>query len=117
LLVGFTTYRGTVTAASGWGGEPERKTVRPALSGSWEELLHERGVDVVLEPPEGERLERAIGVVYVPQTERLSHYFHARLADQFDAVIHVDETRALEPLERTQEWEAGEASETYPTGL
>jgi erythromycin esterase-like protein len=63
---------------------------------------------------EGRRLERAIGVIYRPETERLSHYFEARLADQFDAVIHIDETRALEPLERTSEWEAGELPDTYP---
>jgi len=60
------------------------------------------------------RLERAIGVIYRPQTERQSHYFRARVADQFDAVIHLDETRALEPLERTAHWELGEPPETYP---
>lgn len=60
------------------------------------------------------RLERAIGVIYRPQTERQSHYFRARLTDQFDAVIHLDETRALEPLERTAHWEQGEPSETCP---
>jgi erythromycin esterase-like protein len=60
------------------------------------------------------RLERAIGVIYRPNTERQSHYFHARLADQFDAVIHIDETRAVEPLERTALWEEGEVPETYP---
>jgi erythromycin esterase-like protein len=71
---------------------------------------------VVLAPPEleGSRLERAIGVIYRPETERLSHYFDARLAEQFDAVIHIDETSALEPLERTSEWEVGELPETYP---
>jgi erythromycin esterase-like protein len=61
-----------------------------------------------------ELLERAIGVIYLPETERLSHYFVARLADQFDAVIHVDETRAVEPLERTSQWDTGEAPETSP---
>ena len=60
------------------------------------------------------RLERAIGVVYRPDTERASHYFHARLVEQFDAVVHFDETRAVEPLERTAEWNAGEAPLTYP---
>jgi erythromycin esterase-like protein len=61
------------------------------------------------------RLERAIGVIYLPETERASHYFEARLADQFDAVIHLDETRAVEPLERTSQWEAGEElPETFP---
>jgi erythromycin esterase-like protein len=64
------------------------------------------------------RLERAIGVIYRPETERLSHYFHARLAEQFDAVIHLDETRAVEPLEMSAGWERGEEPpETYPSGL
>jgi erythromycin esterase-like protein/predicted phosphoribosyltransferase len=120
LLVGFTTYHGTVTAASDWGAPAERKRVRRALPGSWEELLHERGTSRFwLEPASlpGRRLERAIGVIYRPETERISHYFHARLADQFDAVVHIDETHALEPLERTGEWEAGELPETYPWGV
>jgi erythromycin esterase-like protein len=60
------------------------------------------------------RLERAIGVIDRPDTERQSHYFYARLPDQFDAVLHFDETRAVEPLERTAEWEAGEVPETFP---
>jgi erythromycin esterase-like protein len=65
----------------------------------------------------GRRLQRAIGVVYRPETERLSHYFHARIAQQYDAVIHIDETHAVEPLERTGEWDAGELPETYPFGV
>ena len=63
------------------------------------------------------RLERAIGVVYLPQTERISHHFYARMAEQFDAVIHVDQTAALEPLERSSEWVRGEVAETYPSAL
>jgi erythromycin esterase-like protein len=117
LLVGFTTHAGTVTAASDWGGIAERKRVRPAMSGSWEALFHGAGVpDFILDTAglDGRRLERAIGVIYRPQTERFSHYFHARLANQFDAVIHLDETRAVEPLELTSEWERGELPETYP---
>jgi erythromycin esterase-like protein len=120
LLIGFTTDSGTVTAASAWGGTAERKRVRPALPGSWEELFHQQGIQAFwLDPAEvhGLRLQRAIGVVYQPETERISHYFHARIARQFDAVIHWDRTRALEPLERTSEWEAGELPETYPYGL
>jgi erythromycin esterase-like protein/predicted phosphoribosyltransferase len=120
LIVGFTTYTGTVTAASDWGAPAERKQVRRALPGSWEELLHEQGTAAFLLDPaglRGRRLERAIGVIYRPETERISHYFHARLADQFDAVIHLDETHALEPLERTSKWEAGELPETYPYGV
>jgi erythromycin esterase-like protein len=127
VLVGFTTYDGTVTAASDWGGDAERKTVRRALPGSYESLFHRTGVPsfLLLLGSLGEataalhepRPERAIGVVYRPQTERWSHYFDVRLADQLDAVIHVDQTRALEPLERTSLWERGELPETYPTGL
>jgi erythromycin esterase-like protein len=126
FLVGFTTYAGTVTAASDWGGPAGRKRVRPALPGSWEELLHQLPAErfwLDLRAPEtvealGEpRLERAIGVIYRPETERQSHYFLADLANQFDAVIHIDETRAVEPLERTAGWDEGELPETYPTAL
>ena len=109
-----------MTAASEWGGQAERKNVRPALPGSWEDLFHEQGADAFLLDPSrlhGRRLERAIGVIYQPETERISHYFHARLADQFDAVMHIDETTAVEPLERTSQWEAGELPETFPTGI
>jgi erythromycin esterase-like protein len=60
------------------------------------------------------RLERAIGVIYRPETERQSHYFRARLAEQFDAILHFDETRAIRPLESTAEWEAGELPDTFP---
>jgi erythromycin esterase-like protein/predicted phosphoribosyltransferase len=123
-LVGFTTYTGTVTAADDWEGPAERKHVRPALPDSIEELFHEVGQKEFLlafaagsrasEALRSARLQRAIGVIYRPETERQSHYFRARMADQFDAVIHVDETRAVEPLERTASWEQGEIPETYP---
>jgi erythromycin esterase-like protein len=115
--VGFTTYTGTLTAASNWGAPAERKLVRPVLSGSWEALFHQAALPrFVLEPAEleGRRLERPIGVIYRPDTERVSHYFHARIAQQFDTVVHLDETHAVEPLELTSEWEAGELPETYP---
>ncbi|HUS10594.1 MAG TPA: erythromycin esterase family protein [Pyrinomonadaceae bacterium] len=130
LLIGFSTYTGTVTAASDWDAPAERKRVRPALNDSYEALFHKVGIprfqislrekgpmaSALNEP----RLERAIGVIYRPETERQSHYFYARLADQFDALLHFDETRAVEPLERTPEWrmeEVGEAAETFPSGL
>ncbi|GAA4488376.1 erythromycin esterase family protein [Rhodococcus olei] len=126
-LIGFTTHHGTVTAASEWGGIAERKVVRPALPGSIEALLHEVGKesflirtteqDVVADTLRTARIERAIGVIYLPTTERQSHYFHARVAEQFDAVIHVDTTSALEPLECTSVWIEGERPETYPTAL
>jgi erythromycin esterase-like protein len=72
-----------------------------------------------VEGPElsGRRLERAIGVIYRPETERLSHYFEAEIGEQFDAVLHIDETTAVEPLERTSEWDEGELPETYPWGV
>jgi erythromycin esterase-like protein len=125
VLVGFTTHHGTVTAASDWGSPAERKNVRPALAGSWEALLHEtglghfllgfgRGAELTQNFRDPKRLERAIGVIYRPETERASHYFSARLSDQFDAVVHFDETRAVEPLERTAEWDAGDVPETFP---
>jgi erythromycin esterase-like protein/predicted phosphoribosyltransferase len=126
-LIGFTTYTGTVTAASEWGGIAERKVVRPALNGSVEELFHESGSAAFLvssmisreaaEPLDVVRLGRAIGVIYLPATERQSHYYHLRPSEQFDAIIHIDKTRALEPLEVTSLWVAGETPETYPTGL
>lgn len=126
-LVGFSTYAGTVTAASDWGGPAERKRVRPGLPGSYEALFHQVGIPRFLlslreDNPavaglRDERLERAIGVIYRPDTERISHYFEATLPYQFDAVIHFDETHALEPLDRTAEWEQGEVPETYPTAL
>jgi erythromycin esterase-like protein/predicted phosphoribosyltransferase len=124
VLVGFTTHHGTVTAASDWGKPAERKRVRPALAGSYEALFHTTGRDRFLLIPNDSdamaqqlsapRLERAIGVIYRPETERQSHYFRARLTDQFDAVLHFDETRAVKPLETTAEWEAGELPETFP---
>jgi erythromycin esterase-like protein/adenine/guanine phosphoribosyltransferase-like PRPP-binding protein len=120
LLVGFSTYGGTVTAASDWGGPAERKRVRPALAGSWEELFHKMDAPNLLLGTgglQGRRLQRAIGVVYRPETERVSHYFHARLEKQFDAILHYDETSALEPLEWTSGWERGELPETYPWGV
>jgi erythromycin esterase-like protein/predicted phosphoribosyltransferase len=120
LLVGFTTYSGTVTAASDWGAPAERKAVRPALAGSWEALFHGLEKPNVLLGTgglEGRRLQRAIGVVYRPETERISHYFHAVVERQFDALIHIDETTALEPLEAPAEWVPGELPETYPWGV
>jgi erythromycin esterase-like protein len=127
ILIGLTTHSGTVTAASNWDGPAERKRVRPALAGSYEELFHDvqiprflmtfRSSDHATAALREPRLERAIGVIYRPETERASHYFRARLAEQFNAVVHFDETRAVEPLERSTEWEAGEVPETFPSGI
>jgi erythromycin esterase-like protein len=125
VLVGFTTDHGTVTAATEWGGPAERKNVRPSMAGSYEREFHETGVESFLLPMLGHpgrhlappRLERAIGVIYRPETERASHWFHASLPAQFDAIVHVDRTSAVEPFERTALWDRGEPPETYPTGL
>ncbi|MGZ8160765.1 MAG: erythromycin esterase family protein, partial [Methylobacter sp.] len=127
VLVGFSTHSGTVTAASDWGGIAERKHVRPALAGSYEALFHKlrpksfflklRNGGKAAESLYTPRLQRAIGVIYRPESERISHYFQARLAAQFDAIIHFDHTRAVEPLERTSLWERGELPETFPTGI
>ncbi len=126
-LIGFSTYDGHVTAASEWDGPAERKRVRPALHGSYEELLHQVGLPryylnlrddtpvrrLMLE----RRLERAIGVLYLPRSERQSHYFNAQMAQQFDAIIHIDRTEALVPLDATSGWHSGEPPETYPEGI
>src|SRR5436190_8524886 len=127
VLVGFTTYSGTVTAASGWGRMHETKRVQPALRGSYEDLFHQTGIPQFLVTFAGderlsaefrsERLERAIGVIYRPESERLSHYFHARIADQFDAVLHFDETHAVERLPHAEEEQTPEVPETYPVGV
>lgn len=126
--VGFTTYSGSVTAASDWDSPPELKRVRAGLRGSYEALFHRgptpnfllilRG-DADLEAGlSGDRLQRAIGVVYRPTTERISHYFRASLSSQFDSVIHIDRTSAVVPLEAGELWHSGdEAPETYPSGM
>ncbi|RCG27315.1 erythromycin esterase [Sphaerisporangium album] len=126
-IVGLTTYTGTVTAADHWEGPAERKWLRPALSDSVEELFHEVGEKEFLtsfrtaprtrDVLGSARLERMVGAVYRPRTERRSHYFRARPAGQFDAVVHVDETRAVEPLDDTDRWVQGELPETYPAGV
>jgi erythromycin esterase-like protein len=127
VLVGFTTYTGTVMAASDWGGLHEIKRVRPALAGSYEALFHQIEIPRFLATFAGdeklsaefreERLERAIGVIYRPETERLSHYFHTRIADQFDAILHFDETTAIDPLPHAEEEQTSEVPETYPVGV
>ena len=127
VLVGFTTYSGTVTAANDWDEPGERKRVRPALPDSYELAFHETQIPQFFlplrtgsfdsSPLSQQHLERAIGVIYRPQTERISHYFRADLAHQFDAVFHLDETRALEPLEIPERWHEAEPPETYPSGF
>ena len=128
VLIGFTTCSGTVSAASDWGATVERKRVSPRRSpDSIEELLGrvDHGAFWLRLRDDGRaaaelyapRPQRAIGVIYRPESELTSHYFEAHASEQFDYLIHFDETRAVEPLERTAEWQRGEPPETYPTSL
>jgi erythromycin esterase-like protein len=126
VLVGFTTHTGTVMAASDWGAPAERKQVVPSRPDSYEWLMHETGLERFMLPLRGEgshffalreqRLERAIGVIYRPETERQSHYFFARLPVQFDALLHIDRTHAVEPLDRGAATDSAGVPETYPSG-
>jgi erythromycin esterase-like protein len=125
VSVGMTTHEGEVTAAHEWDEPASLRSVRPSMHGSYERLFHQSAlgsfalrlstaeVAEALSPP---RLERAIGVIYRPETERASHYFTARLPEQFDLIVHVDRTRALAPLERWSRHEV-DLPETYPTGV
>lgn len=125
LLVGFTTYTGHVTAARDWDAPAEQRWVRPAHRDSYEHMLHGTRMDRFFLPLGrdvagalgGPALERAIGVVYRPETELASHYFPAAIGAQFDAVFHLDETNAVEPLEVTRHWARHEPPDTYPSGL
>ena len=128
-LLGFTTHTGSVECAYDWDEPGHRERVRPSLPGSWEELFHESGVgnfmltSAALKRAVGdraERLHRAIGVVYRPETERRSHYYQARLADQYDVIVHLDETRAVQTLDRDDLPAAGstiDLPETFPSGI
>jgi len=130
-LIGFSTFAGSVTAADDWDEPGRRMRVREGMPGSYERLLHEVGLPRFVVPLRGggrevdaarlalatPRLQRAIGVIYRPDTERMSHYFHASLPAQFDAIIHLDETSAVIPLERDAVWDAAEPPETYPSAL
>jgi erythromycin esterase-like protein len=121
-LVGLTTHAGTVTAAREWGGPAERWELRPSREGSIERLLHDRGVRAgVVDLRDGtgaadELLERMVGVVYRPEAEIWSHYMNVHPAGQFDLVVHIDETTALEPLDR---WAPAPptAADTFPFGV
>jgi erythromycin esterase-like protein len=125
VLIGLTTYTGTVTAASNWDEPPQLKLVRPALLGSYEALFHDAGLSQFLlnlrhkelESLQEPRLERAIGVIYRPESERRSHYFYASLPQQFDAVIHIDDSQAVQPLDRMSHGETDEVPETFPSAL
>jgi protein-L-isoaspartate(D-aspartate) O-methyltransferase len=127
-IVGFGTDHGTVAAASGWDEPMERMRVRPAHADSYERIFHDTGLPALLlhlrdpsrravrDELSDPRLERAIGVVYRPDTELASHYFQARLPSQFDEYVWFDETRAVEPLAPPAA-RAADLGETYPFGL
>lgn len=127
FLLGFTTHCGTVTAASDWDSPAEVKQVRPSLDFSYERLFHDVGKERFLLPIRGNealaqhlrqgRLERAIGVIYLPERERYSHYFYADMSRQFDAVVHIDLTRAVKPLDRFADRVGEDLPETYPSGI
>lgn len=125
-LIGMGTHAGTVAAASDWGGAMEVMNVVPSLAGSWERLFHDTGIPAFTVPVRHhvsrelhrrlveERPERAIGVIYRPRTERMSHYFRARLGEQFDEYVWFDRTTAVTPLEHE---EPEGMPDTYPFGL
>ena len=124
-LIGFGTHTGTVSAATDWDGEREVKRVVPSRRDSYERLCHDSGIERFLLDLRADQalikrlteplLERFIGVIYRPETERWSHYSEAVLPRQFDGYVWFDETRALEPL-TAHESHRG-AAETFPSGL
>jgi protein-L-isoaspartate(D-aspartate) O-methyltransferase len=128
-LVGFGTDHGKVAAASNWGEPMQRMPVRSARADSYERVCHESGIAAFLlplrEPRRAElrselsepRLERAIGVIYRPDTELESHYFQANLPEQFDEFIWFDETRPIQPYEEAPLDSGGDLVGTYPFGL
>jgi erythromycin esterase-like protein len=126
LSVGFTTHTGEVTAARDWDAPTEFRDVVPSLPNSIERMLHDTGIprfyidlgqSELRRPLREPLLERAIGVIYRPETERASHYFRARVADQFDALVHIDESSAVRPLDRVLVTDDDEVPETYPSAL
>ena len=125
-LIGFTTHTGTVAAADNWDEPAQIKQVRPSHKDSYERIFHEAELPEfflnLLDSEIGEllrrpQLERAIGVIYRPQTERASHYFTAVLSEQFDGVIHFDTTRNVVPLDETSNFTHEDAPETFPEGI
>lgn len=125
-LIGFGTDHGTVAASSEWGGDLEMKAVRPSLAGSYERVCHDSRVPAFLlhlrDPERGElrselmapQLERAIGVIYRPETELQSHYFQAVLPQQFDEYVWIDDTTPVRPLASER---STEAPDMFPFGL
>ena len=127
FLLGFGTDRGTVAAASDWDGPMEFKRIVPSHEASYERLCHDSGVEAFMlnlrNPTKSQlraelmplRLERAIGVIYRPESELMSHYFQACIPRQFDEYVWFDETRAVTPL--TAAVTAPGVPETFPFGV
>lgn len=120
-LIGFSTSQGCVTAADDWGAPAKHKQLNLGMAGSYEELFHHlkyknffldlnnnKIIDHYFNTP---RLQRAIGVIYRPETERYSHYFFTHLPYQFDCIIHFDQTTAVRPLDTNPEWKLDHPSE------
>jgi len=129
-IVGCGTHEGTVAAAHQWSGDMEVMKVNPSRKDSWERVAHETGLDqflidmrkehcdeILRKDLAKEKLERFIGVIYRPTTERWSHYSNCKLSKQFDAYIFFNTTRAVQPLEKTQPKTLAVEEETYPFGL
>ena len=124
--IGFTTFTGTVSAADDWNEPVRLKKVNKAPENSFERLFHDTKISRFFlnlrKETVGKTLreplsERAIGVIYRPQTERVSHYFQANLPRQFDGIIHFDQTRAVEPLDKAASWSNEDLPETFPEGV
>lgn len=125
-LIGFTTHEGTVAAADNWDEPAQIKRVRPSHRDSYERIFHETEIpnfflnlrdEEIAELLKKPQLERAVGVIYRPQTERASHYFTAVLSEQFDGVIHFDETSAVVPLDEVSARTHDDVPETFPEGF
>lgn len=125
--IGFSTSRGTVTAASDWDEPAETKTIRSPILDSYEGVFSRlekksfyfdlQAKNEAVNTLREERLQRAIGVIYRPETERISHYFHTSLPRQFNFMIHIDETEAVQPLPSYIDKRQSNMDETYPSGF
>lgn len=127
FLIGMTSHHGSVTASSDWGSPAEYKYLRPSLEESYEEAMHLTSIPSFVLPLKSNdalnyamsksRLARNIGVSYRPSTERQSHYTYVNLAQQFDAIIHIDKSRAVKPLDEFNIFVNSETPISYPIGV